>query len=41
MEIGIVGLGRMGANMARRLARGGVRVVCYDQAEPARKARGR
>ena len=38
MEIGIVGLGRMGADMARRLARGGVRVVCYDQAEPARKA---
>jgi 6-phosphogluconate dehydrogenase len=38
MEIGIVGLGRMGANMARRLARGGVRVVCYDQAEPARMA---
>lgn len=26
MDIGIVGLGRMGANMARRLARGGVRV---------------
>jgi 6-phosphogluconate dehydrogenase len=40
MEIGIVGLGRMGANMARRLARAGVRVVCYDQAEPARKAVG-
>jgi 6-phosphogluconate dehydrogenase len=40
MEIGIVGLGRMGANMARRLARGGVRVICYDQAEPARKAVG-
>jgi 6-phosphogluconate dehydrogenase len=38
MEIGIVGLGRMGANMARRLARSGVRVVCYDQAESARKA---
>ena len=38
MEIGMVGLGRMGANMARRLARGGVRVVCYDQAEPARRA---
>src|SRR5687768_16289287 len=38
MEIGIVGLGRMGANMARRLARSDVRVVCYDQAEPARKA---
>jgi 6-phosphogluconate dehydrogenase len=30
MDIGIVGLGRMGANMARRLARGGVRVVGYD-----------
>jgi 6-phosphogluconate dehydrogenase len=40
MEIGIVGLGRMGANMARRLARGGARVVCYDQAERARKAVG-
>jgi 6-phosphogluconate dehydrogenase len=38
MEIGIVGLGRMGAGMARRLARGGVRVVCYDQAEAAQKA---
>src|SRR5262245_42486970 len=38
MEIGIVGLGRMGAGMARRLARGGARVVCYDQAEAARKA---
>ena len=38
MEIGIVGLGRMGAGMARRLARGGVRVVCYDQAEAARDA---
>jgi 6-phosphogluconate dehydrogenase len=38
MEIGIVGLGRMGAGMARRLARRGVRVVCYDQSEPARKA---
>jgi 6-phosphogluconate dehydrogenase len=30
MDIGIVGLGRMGGNMARRLARGGVRVVGYD-----------
>ena len=38
MEIGIVGLGRMGASMARRLARGGVRVVCYDSAEAAQKA---
>jgi 6-phosphogluconate dehydrogenase len=38
MEIGIVGLGRMGAGMARRLARGGARVVCWDHAEAAHKA---
>jgi 6-phosphogluconate dehydrogenase len=38
MQIGVVGLGRMGAGMARRLARGGARVVCYDQAEAARAA---
>jgi 6-phosphogluconate dehydrogenase len=38
MEIGIVGLGRMGAGMARRLIRGGAQVVCYDQAEAVRKA---
>ena len=38
MEIGIVGLGRMGAGMARRLARGGARVVCYDHAEAAQRA---
>jgi 6-phosphogluconate dehydrogenase len=31
MEIGIVGLGKMGANMARRLARGGHRVVAYNR----------
>ncbi len=30
MEIGLVGLGRMGANMARRLILGGHRVVSYD-----------
>jgi len=36
MEIGIVGLGRMGAGMARRLARGGVNVVCHDQSDAAR-----
>jgi 6-phosphogluconate dehydrogenase len=38
MQIGIVGLGRMGAAMARRLARAGVQVVCYDQADAAREA---
>ena len=31
MDIGIVGLGRMGANMARRLARGGARVIAWDR----------
>ena len=38
MEIGIVGLGRMGAGMARRLARAGVHVICYDQADAARRS---
>ena len=37
MQVGIVGLGRMGAGMARRLASGGVRVICYDQ-KPAAAA---
>jgi 6-phosphogluconate dehydrogenase len=31
MEIGIAGLGRMGANIARRLARGGHRVLVYNR----------
>lgn len=30
MDSGIVGLGRMGGNMARRLTRSGVRVVGFD-----------
>ena len=38
MEIGIVGLGRMGANMARRLARGEVTVVAVDRDAAARDA---
>jgi len=38
MEIGIVGLGRMGAGMARRLARGGVHVICHDSSDAAREA---
>jgi 6-phosphogluconate dehydrogenase len=40
MELGIVGMGRMGAGMARRLARSGVRVICYDRDETARLALG-
>jgi 6-phosphogluconate dehydrogenase len=31
MELGLVGLGRMGANIARRLARGGHRIVVMDR----------
>ena len=38
MQIGIIGLGRMGAGMARRLARARARVLCYDQADLARAA---
>src|SRR5256885_1157283 len=38
MQIGIVGLGRMGAGMARRLAERGVSVLCYDQADAVRGA---
>jgi len=38
MEIGVIGLGRMGANMARRMARGGARVVVYDREASARDA---
>jgi 6-phosphogluconate dehydrogenase (decarboxylating) len=30
MELGMVGLGRMGANMSERLVRGGHRVVGHD-----------
>jgi len=36
MEIAMIGLGRMGANMAQRLMRGGHTVVGYDPAEAAR-----
>jgi len=38
MQIGIVGLGRMGAGMARRLAQSGMAVLCYDKSEEARAA---
>src|SRR3990172_5473857 len=38
MEIGIVGLGRMGANMARRLARGGAHVIAFDHDPAGREA---
>ncbi|HET6396356.1 MAG TPA: decarboxylating 6-phosphogluconate dehydrogenase [Pseudoxanthomonas sp.] len=38
MDIGMIGLGRMGANMARRLHGGGHRVVGYDPGRGAREA---
>jgi 6-phosphogluconate dehydrogenase len=38
MELGMIGLGRMGGSMARRLLRGGHNIIVYDQAEGAVKA---
>jgi 6-phosphogluconate dehydrogenase len=38
MELGMIGLGRMGANMAQRLAKGGHRVVGFDPKPEARQA---
>ncbi len=37
MELGMIGLGRMGANMTQRLVRGGHRVVGFDFKPEARK----
>ena len=40
MELGFIGLGRMGGNMVTRLARGGHRVVAWDpSADAAKRAR--
>lgn len=36
MKLGMIGLGRMGANMARRLARAGIDVVAFDASADAR-----
>lgn len=38
MRIGMVGLGRMGGNMARRLAKGGIEVTGFDPDAAARSA---
>jgi len=38
MNIGMIGLGRMGANMAARLVRGGHRVVAFDVSAEARRS---
>jgi 6-phosphogluconate dehydrogenase len=37
MELGMIGLGKMGANMAQRLVRGGHRVVGFDPGAEARQ----
>ena len=36
MQIGIIGLGRMGANIGRRLMKHGHEVVGYDASPPTR-----
>jgi 6-phosphogluconate dehydrogenase len=38
MEIGIVGLGGVGASMARRLAKAAVQVIAYDSSDGVREA---
>jgi 6-phosphogluconate dehydrogenase len=38
MQLGMIGLGRMGANMVRRLLRGGHQCVAYDRSAEAVKA---
>ena len=35
MELGVIGLGRMGANMSQRLMEGGHRIVAYDRSPEA------
>ena len=40
MQLGMIGLGRMGANMAERLMRGGHQVVAYDRDPAATKRVG-
>ena len=35
MELGMIGLGRMGSNMAQRLLNGGHQVVAYDPVDAA------
>ena len=35
MELGIIGLGRMGSNMARRLLKAGHQVIVYDSIKEA------
>ncbi len=41
MQIGVIGLGRMGGNISRRLMKAGHDRVVYDDAEARRRARPR
>ena len=41
MQIGMIGLGRMGANMVRRLIRGGHTAVVHDRSADAIAALGK
>ena len=41
MQIGMIGMGRMGANMARRLMRGGHECVVHDVSKDAMDALAR
>ena len=41
MRLGMIGLGRMGANMVRRLSRGGIEVVAYSHTASAVEALSR
>ena len=41
MQLGMIGLGRMGANMVRRLSRAGHDCVVYDVSAPAVQALAR
>ena len=41
MQLGMIGLGRMGANMVRRLMRGGHECVVHDVAAAAVKLKRR
>ena len=38
MQLGMVGLGRMGANMTERLVRAGHTIVCFDRSADAVKS---
>ncbi len=40
MQLGLIGLGRMGGNMARRLMAGGHQVVVWDRSAGRREGAG-